>query len=262
MSLRDRFQNSLKKLVLSLYEIPAPVPEALRFVFVSDLHDAENGPVLDRIRKARPDAILVGGDFVHNGKRFQRGLDFLPAAAALAPTFVSVGNHEQKPGPDFLAPVRESGCVLLDNGSVPFRGVRIGGLTTGWKKDVKQHKFQRTPDPDLAFLEAFSRFPEYKILLCHHPEYYPRYIRSLPVDLTLSGHAHGGQWRPFGVAVFAPGQGLFPRYTSGLFEDRLLVGRGIGNPVWVPRLWNPPEIIVITLKPPKDASKRAIPKRS
>ncbi len=249
MSLRDRFQNSLKKLAPTRFDLPAPVENELRFAFVSDLHDAENGPVLALIREASPDAVLVGGDFVHDGRRYQKGLDFLPAAAAIAPTFVSVGNHEMKPGPDFLSPARESGAVLLDNESALFRGVRIGGLTTGFRKNVRQRKFQKTPEPDLAFLEAFSRFPEYKILLCHHPEYYPRHIRSLPVDLTLSGHAHGGQWRPFGVAVFAPGQGVFPRYTSGLYEDRLIVGRGVGNPVWVPRLWNRPEVILITLHP-------------
>ena len=103
--------------------------------------------------------------------------------------------------------------------------------------------------PETGWLDDFERQEGFRLLLCHHPEYYPRYLASRRIDLVLSGHAHGGQWRPFGVAVFAPGQGVFPRYTSGLYEDRLIVGRGIGNPLWIPRLWNRPEVILITLHP-------------
>ena len=85
------------------------------------------------------------------------------------------------------------------------------------------------------------------MLLCHHPEYYPKYIKDLPVDLTLSGHAHGGQWRLFGRGAYAPGQGIFPKYTAGVYENRLLVSRGLGNLYIVPKINNPPEILKIKI---------------
>ena len=71
------------------------------------------------------------------------------------------------------------------------------------------------------------------------------YIRELDIDLTLSGHAHGGQWRVFGRGVFAPGQGILPKYTSGMHENRFIVSRGLANNAFVPRLFNSTELIFI-----------------
>jgi len=88
----------------------------------------------------------------------------------------------------------------------------------------------------------------YKILLCHHPEYYERYIRGLDIDLTLSGHAHGGQIRIFGQGLFAPGQGILPQVTSGLYDGRLIVSRGLCNTAWpIPRLNNETELVMVEL---------------
>ena len=97
----------------------------------------------------------------------------------------------------------------------------------------------------------FSNKEGFKLLLCHHPEYYSKYIKDIDVDLTLSGHAHGGQWRILGQGIFAPGQGIFPKYTSGLIDGRLIVSRGLGNTHRIPRINNKPEIInlIITKKP-------------
>ncbi|MBQ3816071.1 MAG: metallophosphoesterase, partial [Clostridia bacterium] len=61
--------------------------------------------------------------------------------------------------------------------------------------------------------------PGFHILLCHHPEYWEPLVHGRRIELTVSGHAHGGQWRIFGRGVYAPGQGLFPRYTSGLYRS-------------------------------------------
>jgi len=85
----------------------------------------------------------------------------------------------------------------------------------------------------------------YKILLCHQPEHYDKYVRKYPIQLTLSGHAHGGQWRFFGRGVYAPGQGLFPKFTSGLYEGKLLVSRGLANPQKIPKIGNREELILL-----------------
>lgn len=86
--------------------------------------------------------------------------------------------------------------------------------------------------------------------MCHHPEYYPKYVKTLDIDLTVSGHAHGGQVRIGRQGLYAPGQGLLPRLTGGFYDDgRLLVSRGLTNSTWAPRLNNPCELVLIQLLP-------------
>jgi predicted MPP superfamily phosphohydrolase len=129
---------------------------------------------------------------------------------------------------------------LLDDTYRSWEGIYIGGLSSA--DYVKGHK------PRLDFLSRFDQQDGYKILLCHHPEYFARYIRTLSIDLTVSGHAHGGQWCLFGRGIYAPGQGLFPRYTHGVHHaGRLLVSRGVGDSTFIPRIGAPNEIIMIHL---------------
>ncbi len=90
----------------------------------------------------------------------------------------------------------------------------------------------------------------FKILLSHHPEYWEKYIRGKNIDLTVSGHAHGGQWCFLGRGVYAPGQGLMPKYTHGIYKNAgevLAVSRGMTNTVPIPRFGNPCEIVFINL---------------
>ena len=229
------------------YSFNAGVDSPVRFLFVSDLHDCENEPLIDAIEAARPDAVLVGGDFIHNSIKCEKGLNFLRASAWLAPTFCSIGNHDRHLGAKLAKAVGETGAVLLDDSFVSFRGITIGGLSSGYGDCSKRQEI--TPPPETEWLDGFCRESGYRLLLCHHPEYYDSIVKPLPIDLTVSGHAHGGQWRFFGRGVFAPGQGIFPKYTAGLYDGgRLLVGRGLGNPYPIPRIFNPPEIIVITLE--------------
>ena len=74
------------------------------------------------------------------------------------------------------------------------------------------------------------------------------YIKKTNIDMTISGHAHGGQWRIFGRGLYAPGQGFFPKYTSGLIEDRFIVSRGLANNALLPRFFNPRELIIINFE--------------
>ena len=239
----------VKGLDISEYTLVAAVPSALTLLFVSDLHDCDNVPVLEVARRLQPDAVVVSGDFIHNAEVYRRGLEFLQAAAQCYPVFCSLGNHEKRFNGDLHSLVEETGAVLLDNAAVSFGGLHIGGLSSGYDFGEAQGNLRSTPIPDVKWLQQFSALEGYKLLLSHHPEYYPKYIRRTTVNLTLSGHAHGGQWRFFGRGVFAPGQGVFPRYTGGLYEGRLIVSRGLGNQHSVPRINNRPEVVVIHLLP-------------
>lgn len=221
------------------YNIPLDLKEPLCLAFVSDLHDSPNAPILREIEKAKVDGIVVGGDVIHNSKLYERGIEFLKSAVKLAPVFVSLGNHEICLKTNIRQLIRETGAILLDNDDTYFHGIRIGGLTSG--------RFYDEDKPNLEWLEAFSKKDGYKLLLCHHPEYFKEYIEPFDIDLVLSGHAHGGHWRIFGRGVFAPQQGLFPKYTSGMYHERLIVGTGLGNKELIPRINNPYEIIILKM---------------
>ena len=72
------------------------------------------------------------------------------------------------------------------------------------------------------------------------------------IDLVFTGHAHGGQIRlPFIGGLYAPGQGVFPKYTDGVHEKNgttMIISRGIGSSIFPFRINNNPEIISVTLK--------------
>jgi predicted MPP superfamily phosphohydrolase len=90
---------------------------------------------------------------------------------------------------------------------------------------------------------------EFTILLAHRPELFSVYVKH-GVDLVLSGHAHGGQFRIGKQGIFAPGQGLFPKYTHGVVTEgrtSMVISRGIGNSAFPFRVNNRPELVMVTL---------------
>ena len=228
------------------YNIKAGVPDRLVFAFLSDLHESDLSPVTELLDKTKPDAVLIPGDYIHSTERYEKGVEFLAGCSKKYKTFCSLGNHERKFDGDIIKLTRDTGARLLDNEYAEFRGVLIGGLSSGFC--TAQSNLKKTPAPDLDFLDRFTGLDGYKILLCHHPEYYPEYIKQTGVQLTLSGHAHGGQWRFFGRGVFAPGQGIFPKYTSGMYENRLIVSRGLGDSHNMFRINNHHEFIVLNIE--------------
>lgn len=232
---------------ITTYNIKADIENSVKAVFVSDLHGFPNKDIINEINNQAPDVVLIPGDFIHNNENYKEGIEFLRLSAQICPTFCSVGNHELRYEGDLSALVKETGAIMLDNAYVEFMGIKIGGLTSGFAYGGEQGKFKKTPEPKLEFLRAFDFLDGFKILLSHHPEYYSEFIKKTGIDLTLSGHAHGGQWRIFDRGVFAPGQGLFPKYTSGMYDGRFIVSRGLGNPHSIPRINNAPEFIVINV---------------
>ena len=129
----------------------------------------------------------------------------------------------------------------MENDSVAHGEIRICGITSGI--DGKRNA------PDAETLRRFSEEAGYRILLCHHPEYFVPYIEKTGVELTVCGHAHGGQWRLFGRGAYAPGQGIFPKYTSGVLKNRCVISRGLGNHTRIPRIFNHPELVIVSVEP-------------
>lgn len=157
-------------------------------------------------------------------------------------------DDEKVKKPTFLE--EDMGVVVLNDEIDRFNWeITVGGLTSAF-----YHKCERyDPKADvkivsnLEWLREFNKQDGYKILLDHHPENYELYTKTMNIDLILSGHNHGGQIRLFGHGVYARNQGLFPKYDGGLFDNKLIVGRGLSNTLLFPRLFNPTELVYIHL---------------
>lgn len=230
------------------YTVPADIPAPLTVAQVSDLHARPPRPVLAALQKATPDMIAITGDLFDRLATAPETLPFLRSCAALAPTVYVYGNHEQAT-PEDDAAIRASGVTLLQNDAVVCCSIHVGGLNSGFTDRASQGNLTATPTPNTDFLDRFAATDGYKLLLCHHPEYYPAHLRDRAIDLVLAGHAHGGQWRFGGHGVFAPGQGFFPRYTGGMYDGRLIVSRGLANTAPFPRIGNPTELVFVHLQP-------------
>ena len=215
------------------------IRKPLTLALCPDLHDGDWQDVRNEL--AGCDAILIAGDLVerHRGL-YQGAVRFLQEAPELAPTFYALGNHERKfkQLSAYWPHVERSRVTVLDNRYVLFGGIALGGLSSARKA------------PDTAFLHEMAAREEFRLLMCHHPEYYRRYVKPFGLDLTVSGHAHGGQIRIGSQGLYAPGQGILPRLTSGFYEDgRLLVSRGMTDSTWAPRINCRCELMLLELTP-------------
>ncbi len=232
------------------YNFKAPANRPIRAAFVADTHDKPYEKIVKEIRSNNVDLIFMTGDIIYAHDDYvERAFDMLAEFVSIAPTYMSLGNHEGGAVSLVRNKCREIGVKLLEDAYEEFEGILIGGLTSGYIADsegLEENHWKKTPEPNIAWLKDFASISGYKVLLNHHPEYYPEYIKNLDIDLILSGHAHGGQWRLFGRGLFAPGQGLLPKYTSGVHDGRLIVSRGLANNAPpIPRLLNSKELIFI-----------------
>lgn len=234
--------------------------------------------MLSSLRSRHPNLICITGDILYGSKpegnvsplQTQANvLPFLTACASLAPTFLSLGNHEWMLDQEDLDMIRSTGMTVLDNNwrsiTVGGKEIILAGLTSGYVTDYRAFRAESgSPDryprqesisgiggavhardhkPETEWLPTFAGQAGYHILLSHHPEFFPLIPDS--VDLILSGHAHGGQWRIFGHGVWSPGQGWWPKWTRGMYDGRLVVSTGLSNTTWIPRIGNPTEIVYL-----------------
>ena len=254
----------------------------LNLALVTDLHNCPWEELINLLQEERPDAILCAGDILerHDESLYEwtgakmdavinsigkqnamekfmwlldrltertgrathededTAIEFLKKLPTVAPTFYSVGNHEWYFTNADYQVFEEFGITLLDNedcvAHINGVEVRIGGLSTRY---------------DLKWLRSYSRKDGYKILMCHHPEYYRKAVMNTDLDsfdLVVSGHYHGGQWRLWDRSVYVPRTGLFMKNAVGQF-DRLIISAGVANTTRFPRHGNPCELVMIEI---------------
>ena len=234
--------------------------DGYRIAHISDLHNAEMGKnnekLLAMLRDAQPDMIAITGDLIDSrNTNISIALQFAKEAVRIAPCYYVTGNHESRISDydKLKSGLLELGVVVLENEKMEIHrneeritvfGVNDPSFKTGYilgdAVSVMNHSLQQ--------LEGEENFT---VLLSHRPELMDVYAEH-GVDQVLSGHAHGGQFRlPLLGGVFAPNQGMFPKYDSGLFEKentKMIVSRGIGNSIIPLRFNNRPEMILVELR--------------
>lgn len=245
--------------------------DGYRIVQISDLHNAKfgknNQKLVDRIRECAPDMIVLTGDLVDsNHTNVDRAVQFVNEIVKICPVYYVTGNHEYwldtSEYEKLMDGLVSAGVVILDNqvveisrGDAKFRLVGLDdksladGTLEALLSDESIRNNQAEQKEEIADNED-SGEKELTVVLAHEPQYLARYAGT-GVDLVLSGHAHGGQFRlPFVGGIVAPDQGFLPEYTAGEYYmngTEMIVSRGLGNSVIPVRLFNYPEIVCVDL---------------
>ena len=231
-----------------------------RIVQISDLHNAEfgenNEKLLLMLKQADADIIAITGDMIDSRNTdVDVAISFAQKAVNIAPVYYVNGNHESRVLGEYeklKQGLTDAGVTILENSSAD---ITIGDETItliGINDPTFCMEFvDDTMEQNIAhqLVNVIPDNDNYKVLLAHRPEYFDVYAGN--VDLVLSGHAHGGQFRiPFIGGLVAPGQGFFPEYYEGSHikeNTEMIVSRGIGNSIIPFRINNKPEIIVAEL---------------
>lgn len=235
--------------------------ESLRIVLLTDLHSHIYGDdqeeLVSLIRKQQPKVILLAGDIVDDKMPIRGAELLLEGIQGIAPTYCVAGNHEfWSFDVEHIKDVIRSYGVKVLEGEYEQRLAGGTMITFAGIDDPDMELFERpTPDWTDEMEDAFSHLKYesgFKILLAHRPERIEEY-KKYNFDLVVSGHTHGGQIRiPLIInGLYAPDEGWFPRYAGGLYRHDTLthiVSRGASNPLRIPRIFNPPEVIVIDIQ--------------
>ena len=228
---------------------------------VSDLHNAvfgeNNVELLQILSECKPNIIVVTGDLVDaEHTDIDVALDFAKEAAQIAGTYYVTGNHEGSLSQyaELKTGLESMGVVVLEDASMQleYNGEKVTliGLSDP-SFTLKGNMIGEVPAMvDTKLRGLIGDKDDYTILLSHRPELFETYV-NCGVDLVLSGHAHGGQFRlPFIGGLVAPNQGLFPKYDAGLYtkgDTNMIVCRGLGNSIIPIRFNNRPEIVLLEL---------------
>lgn len=246
-------------LTISNVRIAVDVDAGIRLLHLSDLHGAwfgrEQGRILGYAEAIGPDVIVLTGDFIDAWHDERAAVVLIERLSSIAPVYCVTGNHEELERRAGTGTYERLLDAVEDMENARFLRGEMVYLTD---------EISLTGADDIPFAGGLKAYPgyigwlsdeaegEFRILLAHRPEMFDAYAAA-GFDLTLSGHAHGGQVRlPVVGGLLAPGQGILPEYDSGLFENEngcsMYVSRGLGNSVFPLRVFNRPEMTIIEVR--------------
>lgn len=256
------FQNN--SIVISNYTISSdkipPNFNGYKIVQLSDLHSKSFGNdqknLVKKIKNLEPDSIVFTGDLIDSYRYDEEtSLILMERLVQIAPVYYVTGNHEWWSGKfDSLEDkLKIIGVQVMRNKTeeitIGTDKIQIIGIDDPANVEESYEETGKTEKniTDLIDIEGEDYF---QILLSHRPEMFSLYDKY-GFDIVFSGHAHGGQFRiPFVGGLIAPDQGFFPEYTSGKYTSdntTMIVNRGLGNSIIPIRIFNRPEIVVVTL---------------
>lgn len=240
-----------------------------KIVQLSDFHS--NGYkdttdiIINKIENINPDIVVMTGDMVSWEIGNIDELEKLISSLSINyPIYYINGNHEQlleitnlKEYNEFLNKIKSLGVTYIKNNFVEI--IRDGQSINLYEIDIPLMEgnglYVKEGELDDDYINSKLsniKSNKFNILLAHNPLFIDEYS-SWGADLVLSGHIHGGIIRiPIvDVGVLSPEKKFFPKYDSGEFkvgDTTMIVNRGIGTSSIKLRVFNNPEISVITLK--------------
>ena len=246
-----------ERLILRTYTVVSPkLTTEVRLAVVTDFHSSDNADdVAAMVASCAPDAVLLVGDLFDDdtqNRPTERTLSLMRQLSAQYPCYYVSGNHEAWTGEmDALyQQTEEVGVTVLrmSSGLLTVRGQRIALCGV---PDPYEMMFSGAPDTEEQLRQALEDVDsaDFTVLLAHRPELLAKYAQ-FPLDLVVSGHAHGGQVRIPGVlnGLYAPNQGWFPKLAGGAYTQdgtTLIVSRGLAVRTRLPRIFNRPEVVLV-----------------
>lgn len=230
-----------------------------KIAHISDYHNGPADGLYEILTIEKPDIICMSGDMTSDKKEetYLPAVKLISHLTKIAPCFIVSGNHDtwRTDFHEYVKQCREAGAYFLENEYFKLcksgKHIIISGMQDVFTKVNPAEKATE-------YLKYFSVSEEYQIFLFHRANLLDT-VKDFGFDLILSGHLHGGQIRlPLVGGVCAPLSSLsggeriiFPKYTAGMFKygkTVMIVNRGLGNPIPLPRVFNRPEVGIITLK--------------
>ncbi|MGL4588925.1 MAG: metallophosphoesterase [Mycoplasmatales bacterium] len=247
-----------ERLVVTKYQLDFDeITKPMKIMQLSDLHSlarpGKQQQIIETLKSEKPDILLLTGDIL-TGFEDKMTIDFI-GKLFLQPTFYVSGNHEFDYGVENyqanIGELKKLGVIVLDDERAEVDQINLIGIADDGITYLMQEPETVTAERERNLKEFITKNKQKEklnIVLNHRPQYLKTYVDT-NADLVFSGHAHGGQWRlPIGnVSIIAPDQGLFPKYTYGLYQEQdtsLIISSGIEYINVIPRFYNPREIVI------------------
>lgn len=238
------------------------IPKAFdgyKIVQVSDMHCEHIAGLLNEISSENPNIIVSTGDMVNDYGEITPAIRFTQSLAQIAPLYLITGNHDvwRNDYKELIEKSKQVGGIFLNDETVILEKdgsqIALTGISDPYSRTTSQIK-----DRLKKLLDSLTLFDGFNILLFHRANLLD-FFKDKGYDLILSGHMHGGQIRLPGLGgLFSPRTSigtdkrlLFPHYFGGVYNEgntKMIVSRGLGNPMIIPRIFNRPELVVITLE--------------
>ena len=232
---------------------------------ISDIHNTDffqnNPQILNQLTKEKIDITVISGDLAHDNdiENSSVVIDKINSFCPYQNIYISAGNHDLV---DYknkkIQDDQKIQEIFTKNGSVFLRNESRIII-----KNKEQINIIGIDDPEIQINEneyidselkkITQNIPnnQTKILISHRPEKIVIYSKY-GLDLVFAGHAHGGQILfPNKQGLISPNQGIFPKYTNGLYqysETQMIVSPGVSNSYAIPRINNPGKIFLIELQ--------------